>query len=71
MNHWFVTARVGEIGMLFLDCNGSEVEILEQMIACDRMRQVKYLSIWWAGDERADLLEHTHRKINGAWERIE
>jgi FkbM family methyltransferase len=71
MNHWFVYARIAEINTLYLDCNGSEVEILEQMVKCGRMRQVKYISVWWAGDERPELLEQTHRKSAGAWERIE
>jgi FkbM family methyltransferase len=51
MNHLFVTFRIAEIDTLILDCNGSEYEILEQMLDCDRMRQVRELRIVWNGDE--------------------
>jgi len=51
MNHWFVYAHIAEVDLLYLDCNGSEYEILTQMLDCDRMRQVRELRIVWNGDE--------------------
>lgn len=66
MNHWIVYARIAEIALLFLDCNGSEYEILEQMIECDRVRQVCHFMIVWDGNEPerkamiCDELKKTH-----------
>lgn len=80
MNHWFVYARVGEVDYLFLDCNGSEYEILEQMIECDRVRQVDHFGIAWNGEQPerkqaiCDVLAQTHQKLCDGfqqWHRIE
>ena len=77
MNHWMVYARIGEVDLLFLDCNGSEYEILEQMIECDRLRQVRRLVITWNGNEPerqakiCDVLTQTHELTDGAWALIE
>ena len=77
MNHLFVTFRIAEIDTLLIDCNGSEYEILEQMIECDRLRQVRRLVITWNGSEPerqaeiCDALTQTHELTNGAWALIE
>ena len=77
MNHWFVYARVADVDLLFLDCNGSEYEILEQMIECDRLRQVRRLIVTWDGNEPerqakiCDTLTRTHKLTDGAWALIE
>jgi FkbM family methyltransferase len=69
MNHWFVYARIAEVDTLLLDCNGSECEILEQMIECDRVRQIRHLMIVWNDDEPerkaaiCDELKKTHRLL--------
>lgn len=69
MNHWFVTSRVGDVETMVLDCNGSEYEILEQMVAFDRVRQVQHLYIVWDGlyGPRQmvieELLRQTHDKL--------
>lgn len=78
MNHWFVYARIAEVDLLFLDCNGSEYEILEQMIECDRLKQVCHFMIVWSDDEPerkaaiCDELKKTHALLcNGTqqWHR--
>jgi len=77
MNHWMVYARIGEVDLLFLDCNGSEYEILEQMIECDRLRQVRRLIIAWDRNDAerqakiCDVLAQTHELTDGAWALIE
>jgi len=69
MNHWFAYARIAEVDLMLLDCNGSECEILEQMIECDRVRQIKHLMIAWSDDEPerqtaiCDELKKTHRLL--------
>lgn len=69
MNHWFVTARVGEVDKLILDCNGSEVEILAQMISHNLLNRVRCLDIQWADATSVscaticNTLSLTHRKL--------
>lgn len=72
MNHWMVYARVAEVDLLFLDCNGSEYEILEQMIECDRLQQVRRLLIAWDDNDLKrkalirDELNKTHQLVCGS-----
>lgn len=77
MNHVFVTFRIAEIDVLRLDCNGSEYEILEQMIDTNRLCQVKRLEIVWNGNETTRkqrlcvAIALTHQPPDGGacWER--
>jgi FkbM family methyltransferase len=70
LNHFLVHNRIGEVFLLRLDCNGAEVEILEQALELGLTKRIKRILVGTLPRGIEEKLSQTHRHNGWYWERI-